>query len=309
MSIPKINLQNFTPEELGEAFHTTGFVRVTNVGLDKKIVKKAYSIIKKFFKQSEADKMEIFDPACGGQRGYTPGESPGGEPDPKEFFSLGRDENMWPDNLEMEGPLEAYRDELDEKIRIPIECALSTFMGQEENFLTEMNQDGDALLRAIRYEKNLEEGEVLARAHTDINLFTILPMASKKGLQVQMPDGSWLDVTIKDTDTVILNAGDMLKNMSNGDLESSVHQVLAKGNTRKARHSIVFFIHARPNDPMDPLPTMIEKTGGVPLYPKATERDLLFERLEELELADESIKRHVETCGIQEKRQALSQNS
>jgi isopenicillin N synthase-like dioxygenase len=64
--------------------------------------------------------------------------------------------------------------------------------------LTDMIVDSThTLFRIIHYpplDNGMEPGAIRAAAHEDINLLTVLPAASAKGLQLQLGSGEWIDV-------------------------------------------------------------------------------------------------------------------
>ncbi|HEY1722206.1 MAG TPA: 2OG-Fe(II) oxygenase family protein [Magnetospirillaceae bacterium] len=105
------------------------------------------------------------------------------------------------------------------------------------------------LLRILRYPPMTggeEEGAQRAAAHEDINLLTVLPAASDAGLQVKDSEGRWYDVP-GDFGTLIVNAGDMLKEASSGYYPSTSHRVLnPAGEARfRSRLSAPLFLHPR----------------------------------------------------------------
>eukprot|EP00588_Corethron_pennatum_P023705 CAMPEP_0194316510 /NCGR_PEP_ID=MMETSP0171-20130528/13305_1 /TAXON_ID=218684 /ORGANISM="Corethron pennatum, Strain L29A3" /LENGTH=296 /DNA_ID=CAMNT_0039072771 /DNA_START=55 /DNA_END=941 /DNA_ORIENTATION=+ len=74
------------------------------------------------------------------------------------------------------------------------------------------------LLRVLHYpaydDAAVPAGAVRAAAHEDINLITILPSGSARGLQVWDPDAKeWLQVPAED-DCIIVNVGDMLQELT-----------------------------------------------------------------------------------------------
>jgi hypothetical protein len=162
-----------------------------------------------------------------------------------------------------------------------------------------MTQDGECLLRAIHYPSNPPDDRLWAAAHTDIDLFTILPRATAEGLQVLNKQGEWIDVRVPEG-AFIVNGGDMLENLTNGFFRSSVHRVVANGNNHE-RYSMVIFIHPKAADRLDPLPQCIEQTGGMRKYAHATRWELLEERLADLGLASPEMLEHLATCGIMER--------
>ncbi|MDR8524171.1 isopenicillin N synthase family dioxygenase [Shewanella fidelis] len=127
------------------------------------------------------------------------------------------------------------------------------------------------LLRVLHYPPmsgDEEMGAIRAAAHEDINLLTVLPAANEPGLQVQLKDGTWIDVP-SDFGNLIINIGDMLQEASNGYFPSTSHRVinpegLDKG---KSRISLPLFLHPNPQ---------------VKLSDKYTADSYLMERLREL---------------------------
>lgn len=118
--------------------------------------------------------------------------------------------------------------------------------------LSSMIENSDqTLLRVLHYPplKGDEElGAIRAGAHEDINLITILPAANEPGLQVQLKDGSWIDVPC-DFGNLIVNIGDMLQEASAGYFPSTSHRVINPEGTdkTKARISLPLFLHPRPD--------------------------------------------------------------
>ena len=84
--------RNFS-NQIGTAFNETGFVTITNHGLDKALIDKLYEEVKALFALPDALKLKYEIPGLAGQRGYT---SKGKEtakgfkaPDLKEFWQIG----------------------------------------------------------------------------------------------------------------------------------------------------------------------------------------------------------------------------
>lgn len=107
------------------------------------------------------------------------------------------------------------------------------------------------LLRVLHYPP-LELGDngraVRAAAHEDINFLTLLPAATQPGLQVLDLDGNWIDVSITDSNSIIVNIGDMLQEASGGYYKSTTHRVVNPGGAANvSRYSMPLFLHASPN--------------------------------------------------------------
>ncbi len=278
-------IQKFT-----DALHEIGFCAIVNTGMDHHVLNKAYDMSIQFFKSPLGKKLEIHDPKVNGQRGFIFSENAQGfkATDLKEFIHIGYENNLWPSWINIQTPFENLLEHLDIHSK-KLQAALSLFMGQEENFLFETTKKGDSVLRALYYPQTSIKDRVWAAEHTDIDLFTILPMATEEGLQV-FYNGQWLDVKVPEN-CFIINCGDMLENMSNGYFKSSVHRVISKGNN-KERFSIVYFVHPRDEDKLDPLSYCVEMTGGIARFPTANHLEMLAHRLVEIGVASEELKQY-----------------
>ncbi len=109
---------------------------------------------------------------------------------------------------------------------------------------------GDALapehsvLRLVHYPALADgapNGAVRAAAHEDINLITILPVADAPGLEVQATDGSWHPVSGR-PGQIVVNAGDMLAELSDGHYPSTTHRVVNPENLNSDRIAAPLFL-------------------------------------------------------------------
>jgi len=281
-------------QDLSKAMQTVGFVAVINSKVDPKILDTAYHAAQYFYAKPAQQKSKCQKPALNGQRGYVQSEMAKGQlqKDYKEFYHISREypeqirtqynyaANIWPEDQSFTLAMQQLIQELDQYTAV-IESALSESIGEKSDFLTNMTRHGDFLLRSIHYPANPPTDTVWAAAHTDIDLFTILPRATAEGLQVKNAQGEWIDVIVPDN-AFIINAGDMLQNITNGVYKSAVHRVISK-NKNVERYSMVAFIHPRPDDRMDPLPKFIAQIGSRK-FANVTRNELLFERLIDLGL-------------------------
>ncbi|KAF8759834.1 hypothetical protein RHS01_01941 [Rhizoctonia solani] len=91
------------------------------------------------------------------------------------------------------------------------------------------NSQHSSILRLLYYPpSNLSEdqvqGQIRAGAHSDYGSLTLLFQKSLGGLQVQLPNGEWLDAPVVD-DAVLVNIGDLFDFWSGGRYPSTVHRV------------------------------------------------------------------------------------
>ncbi|MES2198925.1 MAG: 2OG-Fe(II) oxygenase family protein [Chlamydiota bacterium] len=309
-TIPVVDLHDFYNPKTKQAFvdkvakamHEVGFFAVIHPNIEEKTLLQAYRASQDFFSYTTQGKLEICDPSLNGQRGYVTSEvaQECKEKDFKEFIHIGRANNLWPSWMDLQNPLERLLFSLDEHGNA-LQKAFALAIGEEENYFTDMTAKGECLLRALHYPANPTQGPVWAAQHTDIDLFTILPMATEEGLQI-CHEGNWIDVKVP-SDAFIINGGDKLQNLTNGYFKSSLHRVVAKPNTE--RYSIVYFVHPRDEDSMEPTAHCIEVTGGVQNYPKASSLELLACRLRELGLASQGLLQLEQASGILDRMKDL----
>jgi isopenicillin N synthase-like dioxygenase len=318
-TIPVLHLPDFYNEKtqadflknLEKAASEIGFFGLTGTGVETNLLDQSYEQIIAYFNRSLDEKMAM--KTSNGQRGYAPGESAKGEKrvDFKEFFHVGRElseedlerlnycKNVWPEDAP------AFKSTMIDLFRAMDQCkealgnAISAVLQQKSGYINEMIQEGECLMRAIHYPANPPANAIWAGAHTDIDFLTILPRSTAKGLQVLNKEGNWIDVIVPDG-AFIINCGDMLENLTNGHFKSAVHRVIDPGN-KEERYSVVFFVHPRSEDRLDPLPIFIEKTGGIRNYANVTRLELLAERLIDLGLASPSLMEFFVQSGAIEK--------
>ena len=75
------------------------------------------------------------------------------------------------------------------------------------------------------------------------------------------------------------------------------------------RFSMVFFIHPRSKDKLDPREHSLALTGGQARYPKATRWELLMERLADLSTVTPELLKELSESGLMERQIALNRAS
>lgn len=86
--------------------------------------------------------------------------------------------------------------------------------------------------------------------HTDYGFFTILAMDNNNGLQVRDNEHGWIDVP-NIPRSFVLNTGDMVKLLTNGEFLSTPHRVINRSGNE--RFSIPFFFEPNMHAPMEVL--------------------------------------------------------
>lgn len=90
--------------------------------------------------------------------------------------------------------------------------------------------------------------------HTDFGFITLLAQDDVGGLQVQSPDGAWIEAPPRDG-TFVMNVGQMLHQWSNGVLRATPHRVINRSG--RERYSVPFFFDPNVATEIGPLPSCI----------------------------------------------------
>lgn len=316
-TIPVVDMADFRNEDkreqfvegLKKAFHEVGFVAVTNTGFNVDILDQTFEAAREFFASDLETKNAANGAHTGFQRGYCPAgsEKPKGGTavDNKEYLHIGRSDNIWPEDANYEIVFQKYFNELYRFCK-DFDHAISLGIKQAPGFVNEMTHDGENLLRVLHYFDRKEAG-VWAGAHTDIDLYAIIPRATADGLEVQIEDGSWIRVQVP-KDAFIINCGDMLRNMTNGYYKSAVHRVVSDANSTE-RFSMVLFVHPRSECLMNPLSECIEMTGGVQTYANCNRWEMLMERLADIHQAPLWMLEELAESGFMERQIEMGRHS
>jgi isopenicillin N synthase-like dioxygenase len=293
---------NAFANELGQSFFDYGFAIVRDHGIPQDLIERAEQLSKQFFALPDVVKRKYLIPGGGGARGYTAfgvETAKGAQAfDLKEFWHVGRElsaghpfrdvmaDNVWPDEIPdfKNVHLELY-DAFDEA-GLKVLRAIARFLKVDEEYFTDTVRDGNSVMRLLHYPAQTEPtgNHIRAGAHEDINTITLLLGAEEAGLELKTKDGRWIPVSPKPGELVI-NIGDMLQRLTNGRLRSTSHRVVnpAPDRASKARYSMPFFLHFRPDFVIEALPGTVP-TGEQPKWPPISRHDYLQERLREIKL-------------------------
>ncbi|MES2204318.1 MAG: 2OG-Fe(II) oxygenase family protein [Pseudomonadota bacterium] len=276
MNVLKVDLQASNAAELfTRSLHETGFGVLVNHGIPDKMVQNVYREWKKFF-DSERKNDFLYDPKE--QDGYFPigQETAKGEKiaDIKEFYHVYPGKRI-PDELrEVTFELRTCLYDLAKELLVMVQSQLPESVTVNfDRSLKEMVSNKRTLFRILHYPplKGSETPDATrAKPHEDINLITLLPAASKNGLQVKDTQGRWHEVPC-DFGSISVNTGDMIDMVTRGYLPATTHQVTnPEGEAaRQERMSIPLFLHPK---------------ADVILKPGFTADDFLTQRLKEIGL-------------------------
>ena len=253
---------SFSINILKEALAAHGFFSITDHGLSQDLIDKCYRCSKDFFDLNYETKNEYSSIGSKGARGYTPKgiETAVGEKiaDQKEFWHHGPKvdktfDKKIPENLSI-SELPDFNKNFDElyselhKIGSRVLSVISLSLGLDKDFFTPWIEKGNSLLRSIHYPPvDGNTNPHRARAHTDINLITLLIGAEEGGLEVLNKDGSWIKVE-PSSNAIVCNIGDMMQLVTDKSLVSTTHRVIQDIKAKsKPRYSIPFFLHPAPS--------------------------------------------------------------
>ncbi|MXP48392.1 isopenicillin N synthase family oxygenase [Altererythrobacter luteolus] len=292
---------NEVADELGRSFAEYGFAVIRDHGIPRELIERAEEKSKAFFALPEEVKRAYILEGGGGARGYTPFGTEKAKDakvhDLKEFWHVGRDlpeghelaeymaPNIWPAEVDgfretFEQLYAAFEEAGDKVLR-----AIAIHLGLEEDFFVPTVKDGNSVMRLLRYpplEGAEAEGAIRAAAHGDINTITLLLGAEEAGLELLKADGEWLAID-PPGGALVVNIGDMLDRLTNGRLRSTTHRVVNPSGEAayRARYSMPFFLHFRPDYMIETLPSCADENSPEPI----SSHDYLLQRLREINLA------------------------
>ncbi len=301
----------------------TGFV-FCDTDLSETMLDEAYGMLEQFFSKDQETKDRSLAPGTHGQAGYTgllvETAATSDMPDWKEMLNWGPTipeghpmrrkyphrfhEPVLPEDAVpgITKVLTEFHDQVFDLQRRFLHV-VATGLRAHENFFDPLLTDGPVLNRAIRYPPmssapapggNGLAPHVWAGSHADINLTTVLPRATSKGLQVETGGAGetvWVDAAPPD-EHVIINTGIMLERISNGIIPSGWHRVVADpdpetGNMDGERYSVVQFCHPTPWTILAPLPSCVTRERPV-RYAGIEAADLLDQVLYEINLVEDA---------------------
>lgn len=292
-------------DELGHSFAEFGFGVIRDHGIPQELIDRAEALSKEFFALPEETKLKYKIEGGGGARGYTPFGTEKAKDaevhDLKEFWHVGRSlaeghplaeymaPNVWPE--EVEGFRETFTELYSafEKAGGRVLEAIAIHLGLPREYFAATVEDGNSVMRLLRYpplEGEEAEGAIRAAAHGDINTITLLLGAEEAGLELLTKQGEWKAVDVPEG-ALVINVGDMLDRLTNGKLRSTTHRVVnPKGEAAyRARYSMPFFLHFRPDFVIETLPSCIDPADPAAHPEPISSHEFLQQRLREINLA------------------------
>ena len=256
-------------DELGKAAREVGFLYVTGHGVAPELIQRLKDRVREYFAQPIERKMRHYIGQSTNHSGYVPeGEEQfaSGVVDNKEAYDISFDylpdegrkpmlgANQWPDLPGFKEDVKAYYDAV---------FALSNRLFR--GFALALNLPEDAFTRQITtppsqlrlihypYNANAPQDRPGIGAHTDYECFTIL-LPTAPGLEVMNGAGEWIDVPLVEG-AFVINIGDMLEVLSNGNFVATAHRVRKVG---EERYSFPLFCACDYDTVIAPIPALVD---------------------------------------------------
>jgi isopenicillin N synthase-like dioxygenase len=284
--------------EVDAAARHLGFMQVVGHGIPDAVLAGLQRAMDAFFAQPLAAKQRWRAPTPAINRGYT---SPLSErlsysagvasaADLFEAFNVGAAcsdfqqlpldpvtyaENIWP--VDVPGFREGVQAWFDEAARLSrrLTRLFAVTLGLPEHAFEPFEDHSIDVLRLNHYAMptgigRVEPGQMGMGAHTDYGIVTVLwgdPV--QPGLQVQTPEGRWIDAVPK-PGALMVNLGDLMARWTGGRWTSSLHRVpppLDANGRVSRRRSAAFFHDGNADAVIRTLPTCVDEPGAAGLEP------------------------------------------
>lgn len=250
-----IDERQLAADSLDKAVRDTGFLYLKGHQITPSLINNLKEVVKEYFKQDEESKMENYIGFSKNHSGYVPiGEekyysTDSQKPDLKEAYDIGPDSpsmmarfkkeacTQWPKNEAFKENVKAYYNAMLELSRVLFK-GFALALKLPENTFTQYFTIPPSQLRLIHYFDNSEaqESDSGISAHTDYEFFTIL-LPTAPGLQVLNGANEWINVPLVE-DCFVINIGDMMEQVSNGQYVATSHRVR---QVKEERYSFPFF--------------------------------------------------------------------
>jgi isopenicillin N synthase-like dioxygenase len=286
VGVPLIDLAGATPDRLAlridAALRESGFFAIAGHGVPAATVAAAFDAGQRFFALAQPTKERWHINRWALKRGFDPigwqALDPGQPPDLKESFYLGEEHigpNQWPDEALVPGfgaAMSAYAGAMQALAR-RLMGLFETALGLPGGHFGRFMQHPTCTTRLLHYPPqpaSALEGQIGCGAHTDWGALTLLAQDDTGGLQVQLADGTWLDVPPA-PGTFVVNVGDMMQRWTNDRWLSTVHRVINRGRAPGAagegqnlalgrdRYSIAYFFDLDAEAVITPLASCVSE--------------------------------------------------
>lgn len=273
------------------AAESAGFFYIIHHGLEPHVIDRQFWLVEQLFNLPVEQKESLATKLSDCSRGY---EAIGSQtldsdarPDLKESFYCGIDYppehpyvirkyhtygmNQWPAGLpDLAADSAAYIGSMC-RLSVRLMQLIALSLDLPEDYFDQMHGAPMVTLRFLRYPpqpENADDRTFGAGAHTDWGAITILAQDTHGGLEVSMPDGSWVAAP-PIAGSLVVNLGDMIPRWTNGRYHSNPHRVRNVFSGVKPRHSIPFFYNPDYEALVKPVATCVP-AGESPAFEPCT---------------------------------------
>jgi isopenicillin N synthase-like dioxygenase len=299
MKVPAIDFSSYDvkhPEsfvaignELDLALTETGFMSITNLGIDALLLKQVFAASREFFTGDPAIKAASAYASAAENFGYQglceEHLDPDKPADIKETFTMRNllqhavDDERWPSPEFRDLMLTFYQACLEGAYRV--QRVMACKLGLEPEFFVRQHNGENVSLRLLYYPASgldsVAPEQLGAGAHTDYGMLTLLFQDDVGGLEVLDKNSQWQAVDYVDS-AIVMNSGDLLERWTNGAYKSTLHRVKPKIG-QKERFSVVMFVDPDSATSVSVLESCI--SGDKPaLYPPITAGEHVQQRIQ-----------------------------
>jgi len=271
-------------------FGETGIFYLAGHGIPEVTIDGAFHEANRFFALPAAERarVKMNDSQCGWQPPdaaiHKTGLAVQKRPSPSEAYKFAldvlpgdpdhgghrrfRDRNQWPSGLP--GFRQAAQDWLRafDRLSLRLMPALATALDLPAGYFDASFDRSTSMGRFAWYPAvpDWEEGLLGSPMHTDLSFLSMIPPADAPGLEVRLPDGSWVEAPRIDGAIMVL-CGITLERWSNGRFVGGPHRVLS--DPSRSRLSTIYFCYPGLDAIVDAAPTCRNYKGRTPQAPIA----------------------------------------
>lgn len=180
-----------------------------------------------------------------------------------------RGHNKWPDEARVPGLHDAFMafHTTFEGFARKLLPTLSVALGMEPGFFDPHFERSSSMSRIAHYPPNSEaDGEVSLPGHTDLSFLSLIPPATRPGLEILTPSGDWIEQPVV-PEGLLFNTGNTLCQWTNDVFKATPHRVRA--DATEDRYSNIFFLYPNVDAQMTCVPSC-QSASNPAKYPPVT---------------------------------------